>query len=378
MRRLTPANTSTDHVCSRRLGRYFGAAKTPQISYPRSRETVLKLLVVIVNYRTAEMTLDAAGTALTELRSYPDARITIVDNASGDGSADRIESVIEAKTWGDRVSLIRSSRNGGFASGCNQAIRPALAGDDTPDYVYLLNSDAFPDAGAIDRLVEYLDTHADAGLAGSYIHGTDAARTPHRTAFRFPSLLGEIEGALGIGAVTRLLERWVIAPALPEETTPVDWLAGASMLIRREVFDSIGLMDERYFLYFEETDFCLRAARNGWPTAYVVESSVAHAGGASTGMQDISSPTPTYWYASRHRYFTKNHGRAALWAANLIYIVCGTIRRARTTLMQRPSHEPRGHMRGFLRYNLLPWLRGSAHPNPPSHPIKQTQNVEKN
>ena len=72
--------------------------------------------------------------------------------------------------------------------------------------------------------------------------------------------------------VTRLLERWVIAPALPEKTTPVDWLAGASMLIRREVFDSIGLIDEGYFLYFEETDFCLRAARRNWPTAYVAES----------------------------------------------------------------------------------------------------------
>lgn len=336
----------------------------------------MKLLVVIVNYRTAEMTLDAVGTTLTELRSYPDARITIVDNASGDGSADRIESVTKAKSWGDRVSLIRSARNGGFASGCNQAIRPALAGDDAPDYVYLLNSDAFPDAGAIERLVEYLDAHANVGLAGSYIHGTDAARTPHQTAFRFPSLLGELEGALGIGAVTRLLERWVIAPALPEKTTPVDWLAGASMLIRREVFDSIGLIDEGYFLYFEETDFCLRAARRNWPTAYVAESSVAHVGSASTGLQDISKPTPTYWYASRHRYFKKNYGRAALWSANLIYIICGTIRRAKTTLMQRPSHEPRGHMRGFLRYNLLPWLRGGTKTNPPSQPPQQIPNVE--
>lgn len=312
----------------------------------------MKILVVIVNYRTAEMTLDAVAAALRELRPWPDARIRVVDNDSGDGSLDRLREGVAAKDWSDRVEVVGSDWNGGFAYGCNFAIRPALEAEDPPDYVYLLNSDAFPDPGAIERLVDYLDAHPDFGIAGSYIHGTGGPDDTHHTAFRFPSVASELESTLGVGLVSRLLERWIVSPELPTETSRVDWLAGASMLIRRAVFEDIGLLDDGYFLYFEETDFCLRAARAGWPTAYVPDSSVTHVGSVSTGYQDLSRPTATWWYASRRRYFLKNHGRATLWAANLAYIVGGLLRRLRYAVIRRPNLEPRGHMRGFLRFNL--------------------------
>ncbi len=312
----------------------------------------MKIQVVIINFRTADMTLDAVGTAIRELRHFPSGWVSLVDNASGDGSLEKLKDGVLKAGWGDRVEVRGTPMNGGFAYGCNYAIGPALESDNKPDYVYLLNSDAFPENGAIDRLVEYLETHPECGIAGSYIHGTEPAQPSHTTAFRFPSVQSEFEATLGMGIVSRLLDRWIVAPPLPTVTTPVDWLAGASMLIRREVFESIGLMDDGYFLYFEETDFCLRAARAGWATAYVVESRVAHVGSVSTGFQDLSRSTPTYWYASRRRYFLKNHGRATLWAANFVYIIGGLIRRARSWLMRRPSHEPRRHMRDFLRFNL--------------------------
>ena len=97
----------------------------------------------------------------------------------------------------------------------------------------------------------------------------------------------------------------------------------------------------------------IRAARAGWQTIYVRDSSVAHVGSASTGYKDRTKPTARYWYASRRRYFLKNHGRLTLWAANVVYVVGGLARRARFALMRRESHEPRGHMRGFLAFNLF-------------------------
>jgi N-acetylglucosaminyl-diphospho-decaprenol L-rhamnosyltransferase len=320
----------------------------------------VKLLAVTVNYRTPDMTLRAVGTLLQELGPYPDARVVIVDNNSGDGSVEQLQQGVTDASWSDRVEVQASPWNGGFAWGNNFAIGPALDAPDLPDYVYLLNSDAFPDPDSVRQLVDYLDQNPSIGIAGSYIHGDDGET--HRTAFRFPTVASEFETTLGIGVVSRLLRRWIVSPELPTTTSTVDWLAGASMLIRREVLKDVGLMDDGYFLYFEETDFCLRAQRAGWPTVYVVESSVTHIGSVSTGIQDLSTPTPTFWYASRHRYFLKNHGRAILWIANFVYIFGGLVRRLRSFAMRRKSHEPRGHMRDFLRYNLQPGAKPNVHP----------------
>jgi GT2 family glycosyltransferase len=332
----------------------------------RRDQTHVKLLVVIVNYKTPEMTLASVSSALRETRHIPDMRVAVVDNDSQDGSLEKMRQGALDAGWGERVEILASPWNGGFAWGNNFAIRPALESGDRPEYVYLLNSDAFPDENAVAELVDYLDANPEVGIAGSFIHGDDGET--HRTAFRFPSIASEIEAPLGIGVVSRLLQNYIVSPELPTSTQKVDWLAGASMLIRTQVFDDIGLMDDGYFLYYEETDFCLRAARAGWPTAYVVESSVTHIGSVSTGIQDISKPTPEFWYGSRHRYFLKNHGRATLWIANTVYIVAGLIRRLRSALMRRPSHEPAGHMRGFLRFNLRLTPAPSGHPPRPSDP----------
>ena len=323
----------------------------------------MKLLAVTINFKTPEMTLKAVGVLLRELERIPGARVTIVDNASEDGSLEKLRQGVQDAGWSEQVEVLASPWNGGFAWGNNFAIQPALAWPDPPDYVYLLNSDAFPDEQAITHLVDYLDEHPQIGIAGSYIHGVDG--DTHRTAFRFPSVASEFETTLGIGVVSRLLRRWIVSPELPTTTMQVGWLAGASMLIRREVLDAIGLMDDGYFLYYEETDFCLRANRANWPTVYVVESSVTHIGSVSTGIQDLSQPTPTFWYASRNRYFLKNHGRASLWAANFVYIFGGLVRRLRSFIMRRPSHEPTGHLRDFIRFNLRLGPKPDVHPPRP-------------
>jgi hypothetical protein len=323
----------------------------------------MKLLAIVLNYQTPEMTLRSVAALLPELSAYPDARVTIVDNDSRDGSYEKLSNAVVENGWSDRVEVIASDYNGGFAYGNNFAIRRALEHDDLPDYVYLLNSDAFPDSGCVTALVDFLDGHDDVGIAGSYVHGPEPV--PHKTAFRFHSVWSELESSLGVGVVSKLLDHWIVAPPLPEQTCRVDWLAGASMLIRTSVLEAIGLLDEEYFLYYEETDFCLRAKRAGWPTWYVVESSVTHIGSASTGLKDKERPTPLFWFASRRHFFLKSYGRLALWTANVLYVLGSSLRRLRDLVQRRPTDEYPNHLWDFVRFNFRP----TPHPKERYRPV---------
>lgn len=310
-----------------------------------------RLLTVILNWRTPDMTLRACEAALREMAGLEGA-ITIVDNASGDGSFEAMQAGVTARGW-DRgavpVQVLQSGRNGGFGAGNNFGIRAGLPGDVRPDYVYILNPDAFPDPGAIRALLDHLETHPATGFAGSYIHGDDGA--PHRTAFRFPTLWSELEGAARFGPISRLLRRHIVAQPIPQATTRVDWLAGASLMMRREVLDRIGLFDETFFLYFEETDLCLRAARAGWPTDYVRGSEVTHIGSVSTGMKTWSR-IPQFWLDSRRHYFTKNHGHIYAAVATLAHVAGGVLWRLRLLVQRKDRGDPPHFLRDLIVHSL--------------------------
>lgn len=302
----------------------------------------MKLLAIIVNYKTPQMTLEALAALVPELGAIPGSSAVVVDNDSADGSYERILQAVASNGWSNLIDVVRSDRNGGFGFGCNVGIRRGLAATDPPEYVYLLNSDAFPEPGSVRMLVGFLDANPAAGIAGSYIHGPDG--TPHETAFRFPSWQSELEATLGIGVVSRLLEKWVVALPMPKQVLQVDWLAGASMMLRRRVLEEVGLFDETFFLYYEEVDLCRRARLAGWTTHYIPESSVAHIGSASTGMKDLGKRTPPYYFDSRRHYFLKNHGRAYLWMANLSWILGYSLGHLRRRVMKRPDRVHRSRV----------------------------------
>jgi hypothetical protein len=318
----------------------------------------MKLWAIVLNYRTAAMTETAVAALLAELERVPYSHVDLVDNHSQDGSEERLRQAVAERGWGGRVSVVQTGHNGGFGYGNNAGIRRALASGDPPEYVYLLNSDAFPDPGSLAELVAFADSHPDAGIFGSYIHGTDGE--PHETAFRFPSLASELEGALRLGVVTRLLRRFVVALPIPEQPMRVDWLAGASMLIRREVLERVGLFDETFFLYFEETDLCRRARAAGFDTWYVPASRVAHIGSVSTGMKDRARRVPDFWFASRSHYFAKNHGRFYLWLANLLWLAGYASWRVRRRLQRKPDTDPPRLLADFARWNFSPRGRSGA------------------
>lgn len=304
---------------------------------------------IILNYRTPELSLRAAEAALREMAGM-EGEIQIVDNDSRDGSFEIIAQGARAAGWNPgRVRLIRSARNGGYGAGNNLAIRAGLADGRAPDYVYVLNPDARPDAGAIARLVETLERDPTIGFAGSYLHGPDGE--PHRTAFRFPTIRSEFEGAARLGPVSRLFANHVVARPIPEASCAVDWVAGASLMMRRSVLDEIGLFDEGFFLYFEETDLCRRARRAGWPTVYVRESEVTHEGSVSSGAKGWRR-TPRYWFESRLRYFVKGHGAAYACAATGAHAFGGLIWRARRLVSRKPPADPPRFLRDLITHDL--------------------------
>ena len=314
-----------------------------------------KLLVISLNYRTAAMTLRSVRAALREMQGL-NAELIVVDNDSGDGSFETMQAALAAEPWarGAPVRLIQAGRNGGFGAGNNVGIRAGWSDGSRPDYVYILNSDAFPDPGALSALLDHLESHPATGFAGSYIHGEDD--TPHLTAFRFPSVWSEFEGAARFGPFSRMLKRKIVPIGIPQTRERVDWLAGASMMMRQSVLDEIGLFDETFFLYFEETDLCLRAARAGHEVHYIRDSEVTHIGSVSTVMKTWAR-VPGFWLDSRWHYFTKSHGRAYAAMATLAHVAGGLTWRLRRLVQRKPPADPPRFLRDLLFHDLKALLR---------------------
>jgi len=314
----------------------------------------VKVLVVVVNYRTPGLTIDCLESLAADGGLPADSRVVVTDNASGDDSCPRIQTAIDERGWSKWAKLMPLPLNGGFAYGNNEAIRPALLVSDRPDYVLLLNSDTRVHPSAIQTLVDFLETTPGAGMVGSRLEDPDG--TCQFSTFRFPSLWSELDESLRLGPVHRLLSRFVTLVPTPAEATQVDWVAGASLLIRREVFDTIGLLDDGYFLYYEETDFCLRAARNGFPCWYEPKSRVMHLIGQSTGVTVRGKALPRrpkYWFDSRRRYFLRNHGAAFTALLDAVWAVTYPFGRLQLSLRRKPVFDPTRLWLDYLKNSVF-------------------------
>ncbi len=316
----------------------------------------MRLLVVILNYRSASLCIDCLRSLVLEVDANPGTRVVVTDAPSGDDSVARIGAAIADNGWGDWCTLTPLAKNGGFAYGNNEAVRPALAAGDKPAYVLLLNPDTVVRPGAVKALVDFMDARPTAGIAGSRLEHPDGQ--PQRSAFRFPTVLSEIESGLRLGPVSKVLKKRVVAQPVPEGTEPVrtDWVAGASMIVRREVFDAVGLLDDGYFMYFEEVDFCLRAARAGWPCWYVPASRVVHLVGQSSGVTDVKQANkrrPRYWFESRRRYFVRNHGWLKTAVADVGWMASFALFRVRRLIQRKPDTDPAHLLGDFARNSVL-------------------------
>jgi GT2 family glycosyltransferase len=270
-----------------------------------------RVAAVVLNYQTPQMALDCVETVVAALDPELDCAV-VVDNASNDGSAEQLRRAIDAKGW-PAVRLVESDRNGGFSAGNNVGIRAVEA-----QAYLLLNSDTLVEPDAVDLLWGALQADARIGLVSPRLQYRDG--TPQISCFRLHTPLSELIAGSGTGLVRRFLARWDVPIDLSEQAFEPGWTSFAAVMLRRDVVDAIGGLDEGYFMYYEDTDYCRRARQAGWRLWHEPRARVVHLRGGSSPVKRFTAERrrrPRYYYASRARYFRRAFGPAGLLAANL-------------------------------------------------------------
>ena len=192
----------------------------------------MKLLVVIVSYKVTDLTIDCLRSLSGEIGRVPGARVALCENGTGGDAADRLQQAIDENGWGSWVDLTVLHPNRGFTGGNNALIRPALAGDDPPEYVLLLNSDTIVLEHALDTIVEFMDSHPAVGIAASWEIAPDGSVMS--IPFRFPGIAAELDRGLRLGIVSKLLSRWTKVPVKDfQKPCKPDWVCFASAIFRR-------------------------------------------------------------------------------------------------------------------------------------------------
>jgi len=242
------------------------------------------VIAIVVNWKLAHDTIRSVRSLA---RQHPTPQIMVVDNGSGDGSATRIAAACH------QVKIIALPRNVGFGAACNVAMRRVL---DVPGWrqVLLLNNDAVVAPGALAELLRAAEAHPEAGILAPKI--LDSNRPPriwYAGARRRPRWLSAIDTRRGHPNARQT-----------DRAGEVDYVFGAAMLLRRELIDRIGLFDERFFLYLEDMDYCLRAQAAGFALRYVPQARVWHRGSASTSHRDAMR---RYYQAQSMVRFLRKH-----------------------------------------------------------------------
>jgi N-acetylglucosaminyl-diphospho-decaprenol L-rhamnosyltransferase len=253
------------------------------------------LSIIIVNWNTRDL-LRQAIQAITETYSEPDKlEIIVVDNASTDGTPAMIREVYPD------VRLIILPKNIGFAGGNNRGIAVAQAKS-----LLLLNSDTLVLPGALEALTHYLDAHPEVGMVGPKLLNEDGTSQSSRR--RFPTLpLLFLESTwLQPLAPAPWLRRFYMEDVSASEPHDVGWLTGAAMMVRQEVVEQVGGLDDGFFMYSEELDWCRRIQDAGWRIAYTPEAQIIHYGGKSS--DQVVPARHIYFQASKVRYTKKHHG----------------------------------------------------------------------
>ena len=319
----------------------------------------VNVVVSIVTWRAARLTIDCLASLVPEVAANPGVRVIVVDNDSGDGTAEAVAQAITSRGWSHWAELVRSPANGGFAAGNNVALRRALQTYPEFEYLLLLNPDTLARPGAIKALVDFMTGSPYAGVAGGRCEDPDG--TPQECCFRFPGILSEFSDQLRLGFFDRLVSGYLVRMGTSDQPMEADWVSGAVMIIRRKVFETVGFMDEGYFLYFEETDFTLRAKRAGWRTWHVPQARVVHFVGQITGVRTANERPrrlPAYWYESRRRYFLLNYGMVCSIAVDLAVIFGNALWGIRRAIERKPAVDPPHWIRDLISKGVVG--RGSA------------------
>lgn len=251
--------------------------------------------VILVNWNTAEMTVRAirsvCNAAIAE--GIP-ARVVVVDNGSWDDSVDRIRA--EAPS----VTVVENGRNLGFARAVNRGLTVSPGGE---SIVLLLNTDAVLEPGALTALVEAFANNPEVGIVGANLRNEDGSA--QNTAAPFPSLATELLNKALLKIIAPEKYRGKVGDG-ETELRDVDSVIGAALAVRSDAIEIVGVLDERFFFFFEETDWCLRVRASGRRVVIAPKFRVEHGQGKSS--QSVLPDVRIEYYRSRYRYFRKNKG----------------------------------------------------------------------
>ena len=254
--------------------------------------------IVIVSWNTARFLENCLASILTDLPTSP-VEIWVVDNASSDDSPRMVREKFP------QVHLIENRENVGFACANNQAIQRC-----TGKYILLLNPDTLVASGALQALTDFLDEHPETGAAGGRILNPDGSLQisshPRPTLSRELWRLFHLDRFLPYAEYPK--KKWET-----DQGKEVDVLIGACLLLRKDILDQVGFLDEDYFMYSEEVDLCYRIQSAGWQLFWVPQADVVHFGGQST--QQVPTEMFLNLYHSKIKYFRKHYG----WTAAQIY-----------------------------------------------------------
>jgi GT2 family glycosyltransferase len=278
--------------------------------------------VIAISFNTRDLLRECLKSIQDEFSRLPaglSAEVLVVDNASGDGSAEMVESEFCASAI--PVRLIRSAVNLGFGAANNLAIAAAQG-----RYPVLLNSDAFLHPGALARAIAHMDADPSAGIGTARQVSRDGA--PQPSALRFHTIKRDAMMLSGLSAHFPRLRLfaaldWPAAgssPSEPGKTREVDWSPGAFLILRREALQKTGLFDPAFFLYYEEVDLCRRVKAAGYRIMHWPDVVVTHIGGESSRQvksllfSESASQVVLWRMRSTLLYYRKNHG-AKVWLA---------------------------------------------------------------
>lgn len=292
-----------------------------------ARETGPAVSIVIVNWNTRDLLRDCLASIEREAGDIAVETI-VIDNHSADDSVEMVR-----REFPD-VRLIANADNRGFAAANNQGIEIARG-----RYVLLLNSDTVVLDGAIEKSVRFADAHAGVGVVGCRTLRRDRQNVQYNC-FMFPSLLNL---ALSLSKLERVFSRnrFFARQRLTwwgyDTPRVVDVVAGCFMLVRREAIEQVGGMDERYFMYSEETDWCWRFQRAGWKTMYTPDATIVHFGQGSASQ--VANQMRIHQRRSLLMFMEKKSGKLARWATNAMFAT-GAILRVPVVAVKRLLGRP--------------------------------------
>ena len=297
--------------------------------------------IVIVNWNTRELLRACLSSIPRTIHggNGPDAafhqiEVIVVDNGSHDGS---VEMVAREFPY---VQLLINERNVGFAAANNLALRTAHG-----RYLLLLNSDTVVRPSAIEAMVAHMDAHLELGAVGPRLLNADGSL--QLSAHDFPRLdhdavmLLEVKHWPLIGNVVRRVAQRTYGPQ-HEQTRTVDWVSGACLMLRREALRQVGVLDEAYFFFFEESDLCYRLSERRWRTAFLADAEVIHMGGQS---RDRAPAASLVWYYRGLLRYYRLHSSQRRYALVRIGVLIGTFGHI---MWRLPGRRRRLAQRSFL------------------------------